>query len=658
MKDLNLSKDINTFDWHEDFIREASLKALEEKQMTYSFSTMVWNDIVNLVNQVVIAVGLEWDNIQGGFNYCHLSVFEPFMAKKFNGVVYNIKRLANALFRWEYDETYKGFLNRTYVKGLSTSAEPDILYGDYILEIVRKLNYTIMLLKGELNTCDAKAKLNIQQISTSILSSAIIFELRINEAFKVLKENVSLSILRPFVMNGRIPNFDNIYSKLEKKKGSESFNANSLLQLKYSVVITLEKLYSYLECELKANMRFDAKLKYVEPMDFKVVLGHSISSIGALIFPTLVLMLGNAKALKESIIGNLTKNNPLILAINYLEDATLFDAKLNQRYRLLANANIMAGAIKGYGTILNSMKSDVIGLVSMRLGIQNSNMKKLVVKRISLRINCRTTPNNFSMASKEAIVTSSLEEIESTILGTAYAREGIPSEMVANNRAILNLNLMPREALYLENLNKFDVVHEKVSLILKQLVYGVGVATNKMKSSITLQKELPFIMEGNYIDDSFKHNAILTNYNFKESLQASAIINSLNTSIISFVNFGIYPKINDLFRSISDAVLTNVEPYLLEIRHKEILKHKETFYLFESKNSIFINYLAFFHSVECVFDRLISATLSVFTFAKMRYSSEISFSPLSWLNPVKTYDEIYIGQAYENHSNDGILEIK
>ena len=178
-----LPPDWGTWKWDEGNLSatteqtQQSYQTLIEKGLCANFSRFVWNDIVDLTANALETAGIPWDSRYGSVKSCKITEqMGAFMANMFNGVATNINRLG--LFRWKWEVNYKdqSYLGRPYVYGASTHGEKaDNIYAMYILELVKRLNWFLSVLKDEANFAEQisanESRLTIRPKFTSLVTA-------------------------------------------------------------------------------------------------------------------------------------------------------------------------------------------------------------------------------------------------------------------------------------------------------------------------------------------------------------------------------------------------------------------------------------------------------------------------------------------------------
>ena len=129
--------------------RKAHTAASEQGQCA-DFSRYVWNDIVDTLGKLLADLGLSWDGrytTQTGAKITAL--YGQLTAEKFNSVRHNIQVVAFTTWRWQFDYLKEGYTGRNDFRGVRVyGTNSDRVYGWYIIELVRKLNVAIELMRG------------------------------------------------------------------------------------------------------------------------------------------------------------------------------------------------------------------------------------------------------------------------------------------------------------------------------------------------------------------------------------------------------------------------------------------------------------------------------------------------------------------------------
>lgn len=131
----------------------AAYTAATTKGLCEDFSRLVWNDIIDTLNELLVSLGMEWDNSYTTLEDAKILVANgPLMGPAFNSVRYNIEKAAFTTWKWEFDFLLKdqGYVGRNDFRGVSLwgMIKADKVYGWYIIELTRKLNVLIELMRG------------------------------------------------------------------------------------------------------------------------------------------------------------------------------------------------------------------------------------------------------------------------------------------------------------------------------------------------------------------------------------------------------------------------------------------------------------------------------------------------------------------------------
>lgn len=160
--------------------------AISNEGDVYDFSYKVWNDIVDLLNKALDDSGVGWDETYSTVQEAKVTgEFGKLTAKAFNSVRHNIS-IMNTSWRWIDDKNTKGYVGKLNFNGYDTHGEnADLVYGNYILELVEKLNTLISILTDTVNK---------SLLSSPINSSEFKYEAKLLEGipnFVVLHEDLT-----------------------------------------------------------------------------------------------------------------------------------------------------------------------------------------------------------------------------------------------------------------------------------------------------------------------------------------------------------------------------------------------------------------------------------------------------------------------------------
>ena len=122
--------------------------ALLTQSNTTNFSRYVWNDLVNKINEVVRALSRSWNAQYASLSATRASyLYQSWTAAMFNSARLNTNYPS---WTWQYDRTKPSYTGRTEMRGVSHYGDngADIFYGDYIIELVKRLNTVIGIING------------------------------------------------------------------------------------------------------------------------------------------------------------------------------------------------------------------------------------------------------------------------------------------------------------------------------------------------------------------------------------------------------------------------------------------------------------------------------------------------------------------------------
>ena len=139
---------------------QKSYQALTGNGYTKDFSYNVWNDMVELLYKAITQSGLTWDSTFETYKNTKMDFFSKTLtASRFNSVTLNIDKLINYSWKWEILTNELGYVGRPRFYGYTEKKkEADILYGWYLVELVRVINLFIAILKNEADFGEAVCK--------------------------------------------------------------------------------------------------------------------------------------------------------------------------------------------------------------------------------------------------------------------------------------------------------------------------------------------------------------------------------------------------------------------------------------------------------------------------------------------------------------------
>lgn len=145
-----LSEDYPLFDW-DDHLQ--SYYALGEGELVSGFQKETWNAIIDKALAALSAAGMSWDPKYTTAAAAKVTkAYGPLSAKRFNSVRHNIDRPAPVGWGWANNPNLRGYVGREDFKGYAEHGlDGDLFYAEYLLEMVRRLNLLLAIMKGTAN---------------------------------------------------------------------------------------------------------------------------------------------------------------------------------------------------------------------------------------------------------------------------------------------------------------------------------------------------------------------------------------------------------------------------------------------------------------------------------------------------------------------------
>lgn len=153
-----LDSDYPLFDWGD---WPGSYSALVSGGQTSEFEKECWNAIVNTLGDALSEGGISWDTkYETLTNSLITEEYGDLYANVFNGVRYNIDRPAPLGWAWANDPSFRGYIGREDFRGVDQYGEngADEVYQTYILELVRRMNLLIEIMRADGHALLASAK--------------------------------------------------------------------------------------------------------------------------------------------------------------------------------------------------------------------------------------------------------------------------------------------------------------------------------------------------------------------------------------------------------------------------------------------------------------------------------------------------------------------
>lgn len=133
-------------------------QALGNEGKCILFSYLVWNDMVDTLRKLQTALSIPWDEEYASYENTRMTKADSSLtAARFNSFRYNLDIIWHPGWPWALpscpswlQRNSRSFLAREDVRGYSQYKEQcDLVYGWYLLELVRKMNILIRLMRGD-----------------------------------------------------------------------------------------------------------------------------------------------------------------------------------------------------------------------------------------------------------------------------------------------------------------------------------------------------------------------------------------------------------------------------------------------------------------------------------------------------------------------------
>lgn len=145
-----LAEDYPLFDWDD---HPQSYYALGEGELVSGFQKETWNAIIDQTLAALSAAGMSWDAKYTTAAKAKITeAYGPLSAKMFNSVRHNIDRPAPVGWGWANNPNLRGYVGREDFKGYADyGLNGDLFYAEYLLEMVRRLNLLLSIMRGTAN---------------------------------------------------------------------------------------------------------------------------------------------------------------------------------------------------------------------------------------------------------------------------------------------------------------------------------------------------------------------------------------------------------------------------------------------------------------------------------------------------------------------------
>lgn len=144
-----LDEDYPLFDWSD---YPDSFAALVSGSLVSEFEKETWNAIIQKLSDALSSAGLSWDGTYTTADGAKITEeYGDLYAKAFNSVRHNINLPVPLGWAWSDDKSFRGYVSRKDFRGVDQYGESgaDDVYPEYIIELVRRLNLLLGIMRGD-----------------------------------------------------------------------------------------------------------------------------------------------------------------------------------------------------------------------------------------------------------------------------------------------------------------------------------------------------------------------------------------------------------------------------------------------------------------------------------------------------------------------------
>lgn len=663
MRRLNLRKDYPEWEWESTTKRRTAYDALINKKNTSLFAKSVWNEMVDCLNGALEEVGLSWNDTIASLSATKFNVWfifdlipQTFTARMFNSVRYNMEKLFGQTFIWEYDKDYEGYVGRSNYRGVNDASEPDTLYGSAILELARKINVVIEVLKDEALTVNGIGTLKGEFKSTVELATPEIKELKapLLKSEFTMDGTVSEAVTKGFNARGSVSSSGS--GRMSLKNAKSTFNAKANGITYYDAILTLEELYRNLYSTIFHYATTNAKLVInYHSLNVRVQIPNYMLEESRLTFADILEMLTRVSA-NESDDVELDYDEPI--DVNVMETAKLVTDVL------LANVpeKRLSTSIEGFGSISCVMEhfkgSTFISLVAHR-ETDKSRLNQGVSRRASSQVSCRTTVSipQLIRCVVDPMIPEIIESV-STIDGyliepiAKYLRGGAESQI----DGIHDLSKVPIERLNART-KAFDTDMniELEALLIRILEINKRYQTTFNSELLCISKMLASGSATSKFSSDMRLELFTTSDSFivRESFGPGYDVR------LEALNYGDdYPVVDSCYEVLFDAKLDGIEPFPVRIDELFEMGSNSVMTAKEGNETATVEEEAFKHTIETSMSIVNLGFMSLDVKHDALLFADISFDPSSWLNPVQTEKDLEVYQVYGSELKNKNLHLE
>lgn len=654
MKELKLRKDYPKWNWTDNSERQQAYHALVYKENTALFAKTVWNEMVDCLYNALTEVGLEWNDTVASYENTKFSTFflidwlpMNFTARRFNAVRFNIQNLINSTFIWQYDNDYEGYVGRNDYRGVSDTTEPDTLYGSALIELARKINVLIDILKDEANNQDGIADIESVQSTDSLLSVPELSALQSDITNKI-ESSSNITNLTAKGLNTDASFDSAINGNLQLRNADSSFMVNENSMTIFDAIITLEDLYKNLYSTIFHYMMINAKMT-INYNSVKVT-----AEVPNILLETSNMSFADIVSIISSSVSNsysdaaLNNSNPLRINVDHISRAVaeaLVSVKNKRLIRLIVNYETSVTA-----QIENFKGSSFISIVANVLSI-SSNLNKAICRRANSQVSCRAT------ISMPDLIRNIANPMISELIDCVGNIQSEMEKGIVLHADSFTENLMQQESVMIKSeiakmQSRVEMTSDNEADVEKLLIRLLSFTETYKAEIESSMASLNSMIQESDISSIFTDDLRLEIYSAGESMGVRETFILNNESRLEALNYGEdYLKTRTVYQTFFDSELASVEPYLVNIEEIFVDTCDAIIETLDAEQTLNINANAF-NTISNTNISIVNLEPLIGTIEHdALLFADITFDPSSWHNPVQINDVLEIYQVYEGEQN-------
>ena len=659
MRDLNLPTSFEAWNWNKDDDTIKAYYAISNKGYTSEFKAAVWNALCNKLYQTMNAMSLSWDNKYTTYSEVLLSGTYPTLtAQIFNSVRHNIEVHVPTTWKWVFNRTYEGYIGRLDFRGVSSTSNPDTLFGSYILEIARKLNLLISIYKNEASFAEPNVAFTFVLDTTHVefvsLDSAILNIDLINNTVS----DSALAYIEPLELNINSKNTHTNNVLLSLRNAAQTLAINERFSLSASATLLLEELYRNLYTYVYSTINQNAKLAVSNNTRIiNVDLRVEHLNEATLILPDIIDML-NEIISTTSQTAELKKLEPLTLYIDVL--SSIYEtAKVE-----VVKSRLIQSYSSAESTALGDMETitgrELYSIVSAVLRMQRIIMNRALAARAVSSVPVVANINSSAYSKQAGIIpVTEINHIYGITASSVAFERIIMDSIIAHilsdegSAVVKEALILPVESLF----SKLTIERSEAEIkLIKQVAHNFShrlsivseVASNESK-----------IMNAIDYSELVVNAATLVGYVDDKMLSALGSYFSSGQFELELLHYEGDVFITNYLSQISvDALINAISPLNVEVYHNESEIFEAEPSLRLAEDSMNIHELAFQDSTNANLVKVDFNSFSVNTLIEASIESFIEFDITSWRNPVLINDILEIYQVYETEQDGTNLNLR